>query len=221
MKNYVIGGSIIGFKYNNGICIASDSKLSYGSLHLKSNISRILILDENSVVAFSGDFSDIQYVSEYLLEEKDKFDGTLENVSYLNLVQKLLYNRRSQLKPLNVFCIVASVSKNQSNGESINPEIILGGVNLRGNFFLSDVISSDLGEHIAVPYLRSKVEGKSHLIDKDEAKFIAEETMKMLYGRSVRSSNNIQLAFVENTGVEMTDFYDLKINWEIGEVLFD
>lgn len=215
MKNYVIGGSIIGFKYNKGICIASDTKLSYGSLHLRSNVSRILTLNKSCVVAFSGDYGDIQFICEYLLEKIADLDGKLECSSYLRIVQRLLYERRSQMNPLNVFCIVANVS------DADNPAISLGGVNLRGNFFFSDVVSSDLGEHMAVPYLRSAVEGKSHLIDKNEAKSIAEEAMKMLYSRSARSSNNVQLAFVENDGVEMSEFYDLKVNWEIGEVMFD
>lgn len=53
-----IGSSVIAMKYKDGVIIAADCAISYGSLQYVKNASRIEKIDSWSAFAASGEMSD-------------------------------------------------------------------------------------------------------------------------------------------------------------------
>ncbi len=63
------GASVLALKYKDGVMVAADTLISYGSLARFKGMSRIQKLSESCLIAFSGDHSDFQHISEMLQEE--------------------------------------------------------------------------------------------------------------------------------------------------------
>ena len=59
----VTGTSVIGIKFDGGVLIAADTLGSYGSLARYRDVSRILKVNDCTVLGASGDYADFQYLS--------------------------------------------------------------------------------------------------------------------------------------------------------------
>ena len=58
----VTGTSVLALKFNGGIAIAADKLGSYGSLARYRDISRLLKVNESTVMGAGGDYADFQFV---------------------------------------------------------------------------------------------------------------------------------------------------------------
>ena len=54
------GTSVFGVKYKDGVVFAADTLGSYGSLARYPDIERVIKVNDNTVVACSGDIADFQ-----------------------------------------------------------------------------------------------------------------------------------------------------------------
>ena len=57
----VTGTSVLGLKFEGGVVIAADMLGSYGSLARFRNISRIMRVNNSTMLGASGDYADFQY----------------------------------------------------------------------------------------------------------------------------------------------------------------
>lgn len=62
----VTGTSVLGVKFEGGVVIAADMLGSYGSLARFRNISRIMRVNDSTMLGASGDYADFQYLKQVL-----------------------------------------------------------------------------------------------------------------------------------------------------------
>lgn len=62
----VTGTSVLGVKFEGGIVIAADMMGSYGSLARFRSISRLLRVNDSTVLGASGDYADFQYLTQII-----------------------------------------------------------------------------------------------------------------------------------------------------------
>jgi 20S proteasome subunit beta 7 len=64
-----MGTSVLGVKYRDGVMVAADTLGSYGSLARFRSISRLFRVNNETVIAASGDYADFQFIKD-ILEQK-------------------------------------------------------------------------------------------------------------------------------------------------------
>lgn len=74
-----------------------------------------------------------------------------------------------------------------------NGEAYLGTCDLYGTMYTDDFIATGLGAHMALPLLRK---GWREDLSYDEARKLLEDSMRVLFYRDTRASNNIHLGKV-------------------------
>ena len=93
--------SIIAAKYNDGIILASDRVVSYGSCFKFNDVSHFVQLTPNVVIGCTGELADFQELVDILrsvlVEEECKNNGQpLEPSEISNYIKRLMYQRRSK-----------------------------------------------------------------------------------------------------------------------------
>ena len=87
-----VGTSVFALKYKDGIMIAADIQVSYGSWLKEKNFQRMCTVGEDSILACSGEMSDFQnlkkmldsrYEADLIQEDGALFTGPKE---YHNLI---------------------------------------------------------------------------------------------------------------------------------------
>ncbi|KAG9391196.1 Proteasome, subunit alpha/beta [Carpediemonas membranifera] len=211
MPPITTGSSVLAIKYADGVMIAADTLVSYGSLARFKNESRLKKVSENCILAFTGDHSDFQYISEMIEDEieRDRFidDGVVRSPAEIHsLLGRIMYHRRSKMEPLWDTLIVAG---RDASGTFI------GNTDLQGTVFSDDFMATGYGAYMALPIIRKKWRAD---MDQQAALGLLEECLKVLFFRDARSTANVQLAKVTADGVQITEPYriDQEAYWEFG-----
>ncbi|KAJ2967871.1 hypothetical protein NQ176_g9459 [Zarea fungicola] len=214
----VTGTSVIGVKFKDGVVVAADNLASYGSLARFTDVKRLKTFQNTSVVGFSGDISDMQYLDRHLTDlSLDESYGSSETprLNAANLhryLSKLLYNRRSKFDPLWNHLLIAGLDDEQ--------EPFLAAADLLGTTYSSPSLATGYGAMLAQPIMRRRVpdEGAAKTLRKEEAVDLIKECMKVLFYRDARSMDAYSMAIVTKDGVEIT--YDNKLenqSWAFAE----
>jgi 20S proteasome subunit beta 7 len=58
----VTGTSVLGIKFNGGVAIAADTLGSYGSLARFRSVSRMMRVNERTIMGVGGDYADYQFL---------------------------------------------------------------------------------------------------------------------------------------------------------------
>ena len=191
---------------------------SFGSLARYTDIKRLKTFQSSSVVGFSGDISDMQYLDRHLTdldidESYSSPDTPRLNAANLHrYLAKLLYNRRSKFDPLWNHLLVVGLDDND--------EPFLGAADLLGTTYTSPSLATGYGSMLAQPVMRRRVpdEESAKTLSREEAVGIIRECMKVLFYRDARSLDSYSLAVVTKDGVEMT--HDEKLenqSWAFAE----
>lgn len=206
----VTGTSVLALMYKDGIMMAADTLASYGSLARFKNIQRLHAVGTSTIIGASGDMSDFQYIqsmlNEVVIDEftaDDKHDlGPAEIHEYLS---RVLYARRSKINPLWNSILVGG--KRDGNR-------FLAYVDLLGTTYSASAIATGYGAYIALPLLRTAVEGKENTLTEDEARKILTDCMRVLFYRDARSLDKYQIATVtEESGVKISEPIKLETHW--------
>jgi 20S proteasome subunit beta 7 len=211
MRDFVRGSTVVGFRYDRGVVVAADTRASYGRLAKFNAVERLFNIG-GTVVGFSGEVSDMQYLVKRLALITEQENRKIEPKGYHSIIQRILYSARSSLEPLNLSVCVAGVN---TNGDR-EREKVLGAVDMLGNFYFSDVICTGISAHIVMPFLREHVEDKEDGITREEAIKLAEEAMRLLVYRDCNAYNRIQISCVDSDGVFISEPYAIETRWEIG-----
>ncbi|NXX36004.1 PSB4 protein, partial [Nicator chloris] len=110
----VTGTSVLGLKFSGGVILAADMVGSYGSLARFRGISRLLKVNECTVLGASGDLADFQHLRQLLeqmvIDEELLGDGHSYSPRALHSwLTRVLYNRRSKINPLWNTVLIAGV----------------------------------------------------------------------------------------------------------------
>ncbi|KAK2682802.1 Nucleophile aminohydrolase, N-terminal [Fusarium oxysporum f. sp. vasinfectum] len=199
----VTGTSVIAVKFKDGVVMAADNLASYGSLARFTDVKRLRSFAESSVVGFSGDISDMQYLDRHLI------DLSLDE-AYTS--PDLLYRRRSKFDPLWNHLLVAGLDDDDKP--------FLAAADLLGSTYSAPSLATGFGSMLAQPIMRRHVpdEEAAQNLEKEEAIKIIKECMKVLYYRDARSLDSYSMAVVTKEGVELTDGLQLEAqSWAFAE----
>merc|ERR1711970_1079633 len=99
------GGAILAIQHDEGVLVAGDTLGAYGSLARFRDIRRIIKLNKNVLLTYTGDVADFQFLLEYMEEtqrESEMMDDGIEMgpIEIFNLLERIMYNRRSKGNPL-------------------------------------------------------------------------------------------------------------------------
>ncbi|RCI07903.1 hypothetical protein L249_5782 [Ophiocordyceps polyrhachis-furcata BCC 54312] len=221
----VTGTSVVAIKYRDGVVMAADNLASYGSLARFTDVKRLRPFANTSVVGFSGDVSDMQYLDRQLtdLALEEAYDeanssggqpsssssssssssppSPYSRLSAANLhrfLAKLLYARRSNFNPLWNHILVA--------GFDDKGDPFLAAADLLGSTYTAPSLATGFGSMLAQPIMRRHVpdEESARNLSRDDAVEIVRECIKVLFYRDARSLDRYSLAVVTKDGVELS-----------------
>uniref|UniRef100_A0A8C9G9G1 Proteasome subunit beta n=1 Tax=Piliocolobus tephrosceles TaxID=591936 RepID=A0A8C9G9G1_9PRIM len=228
----VTGTSVIALKYQHGVMIAADKKASYGSYAKFQDVQRIFKINNKSVMSFSGELADAQYLNNLLTrvnmdnisEKKNKYD-IHDTKFYHSYVSRLFYNRKDRINPLFNTIVIAGLNSQEydSNDENVllysetdkdneNYKIIdkndlyIGFTDMHGTKFSEDYITTGYARYFALTLLRNHYKDN---MTEDEARYLLNECLKILYFLDTTASNKIQIVKITSKGVEFEKPYIL------------
>ncbi|KAK3336264.1 nucleophile aminohydrolase [Cercophora scortea] len=218
----VTGTSVVALKFKDGVVIAADNLASYGSLARFTDVKRLRVFLDTSVVGFGGDVSDMQYLDRHLnelaIDESYETDPSAPDAGALNAanlhkyLQKLMYKRRNDFDPLWNQILVAGLDSGSKP--------FLASVDLRGTAFSSPSLASGFGAALAQPIMRkyAATEEDAAKLSREDAVKVVQECMKVLYYRDARSMDKYSIAVVTKEGVELKEDEQLeKQSWAFAE----
>ncbi len=201
--------------------LAADTLVSYGSMAKYKNARRLLGVNSRTLVGASGEYSDLQSVSDLLkanaledrctadsLYEEDNNEECAKEVwSYLRAV---MYQRRSKMNPLWNDVVVAGFRQEEDGTTSDVP--FLGVVDKIGTAYEDDILATGFGGYIALPLMREKYRPN---MEEGEARALLEDCLRILFYRDCRALNRVQIAKVtKEGGVLVSDPYELDTHWD-------
>jgi len=210
------GTSVIGMKFDGGVAIAADMLGSYGSLARYPGISRMVKINDTTVLGASGDIADLEALKEELqsmmIQNKIEDDGheyTPEAI--FAFLRMLMYHRRNKFDPLWNILVVAGYNKDTP---------FLGYIDKIGSAYVDDSITTGYGSHMARPLIRKALDtqGAEKLSKVDAVKLLI-DCMKILYYRDARAINKFEIAVVTSEGVTIETEMSADTNWEIAHMI--
>ncbi|PHH70935.1 hypothetical protein CDD82_6829 [Ophiocordyceps australis] len=225
----VTGTSVVAIKFKDGVVMAADNLASYGSLARFTNVKRLRPFTNSSVVGFSGDMSDMQFIDRYLtdlalseayenppLVQDATYDSpTKPSLSAANLhrcLSKLLYQRRSKFDPLWNHLLVAGFD------DANRP--FLAAADLLGTTYAAPSLATGYGAMLAQPILRLHApdEDSALALSREQAVAVVKECIKVLFYRDARSMDRYSIAVVTKSGVDLkTDEQLENQSWSFAE----
>jgi len=204
----ITGASVLACKYKDGVMVLADTLGSYGSMARFTDLRRIRAVNNNTIVAGSGEYSDFQYIMKLLTElsimDWEEDDGRqLTPAEVHSYLSRVLYNKRSKADPLWNQIITAGIS---DDGKSF-----LGLTDLYGSAFEDDFVTTGFGSYLAVPLIRKQWRAD---LDEKEAKAMLEAAMTVCFYRDCKALNKYTLATITKDGPKVSQPYALKTEWE-------
>ncbi|XP_052263874.1 proteasome subunit beta type-4-like isoform X2 [Dreissena polymorpha] len=214
MYPIVTGTSVLGLKFKDGVVLAADKLGSYGSMAKFRDLTRLLKVNDQTVVGAGGDYADYQFLTEIIeqrvIEEECLNDGFgYTPNSLFSWLTRVMYNRRSNINPLWNTYVVAGWQKGEG---------FLGYVDKIGTAYQAPTIATGYGAYIAQPLLREALEKNPNMTAEQAAEQL-DRCLKVLYYRDARSLNKYDLAIITKDGVEIRSSIVSKTNWEIAHMI--
>ncbi|KRZ57058.1 tRNA-dihydrouridine(16/17) synthase [NAD(P)(+)]-like, partial [Trichinella nativa] len=110
------GASVIALMFDQGVVIAADTKLSYGRFSRYKGVSRLMRVNDNTILGVSGDYADYQYLQSIINGRQmgmnsSQMRGEFTPASMHTFLTSVLYARRSKLNPLWNSYVVCGVTE--------------------------------------------------------------------------------------------------------------
>lgn len=161
---------MIGIRYNDGVLIAADTLVSYGSLASFRNVDRVFTINDNCILGAGADYADFQCIKHYIDEKitedfchDDKIE--MKPKSLYNWLTRCMYNRRCRMNPWWIDLVVGGIQ---------DGEPFLGHVDVRGRAYEDKVVATGFGKHLAIPLLREYSENPNAVLDYDSAQALVQ-----------------------------------------------
>ena len=212
------GTSVIGLKYNKGIIIASDTRMSYGStLSLITTKERIKVLNNRTLIGYSGEFSDMQettrILNELILEDNLETNGKNAKgpVEIGHYLSSLHYYQRNRFDPYLNSAIVGGVD---FNGDLVLMQVDPLGTFLSGNYFMTA-----FANYFACALLRNEYPKNYMELTKEKAIELLLKCFEVLFYRDCNAGDVIHFKIMEkqdNNVIPKTEECDIKLKtkWE-------
>ena len=216
------GSSVIGLKYNKGIIIACDTRMSYGSsLSLVSSYERIKALNNRTIIGYSGEYSDMQetkrILDELVLSDKLETNGKnmMGPVELGHYLSSLHYGRRNKLDPYLNSAIVGGID--------FNGDIVLMQVDPFGTFLNANYFTTAFANYFACSLLRNNYPKNPNDLTKEKAMDLIRKCFEVLFYRDCNAGDTIQFSIMEkdNNGVPNIEYgkEKLETKWEYNQFM--
>ena len=198
MAGATMGSSVLAVKFDQGVLMATDTSIYYGSMAMFRNVKRMVRVNDYTVAGCTGDHADFQKISSIIEqlqieEEASGNDHPLSPKALHTWLTRVSYNRRSRMDPLYTKWVVGGIDP--ASGKSF-----LGFVDNLGTAYTSDTICTGYGSYFVRPRMDLLIEKKKGALPTEsEARSLINEGMKVLYARDCRSWNRYHLAVVKQT----------------------
>jgi proteasome beta subunit len=189
---YLPGATTIGLVYNDGVILASEKRLAYGSFVLSKAVKKTFKIVDNVGAACAGLVSDMQslaneataYAKLYELEVKRRISVR----SASKLLSTLLFENR--LIPLLTQTIVGGVDENGPSLYVLDP---------LGSVIQDDYATVGSGSEIAIGIIEA---GYKKGLSLQEAEELVIKAMKAAMARDAASGDGIDLMIITDKGIE-------------------
>jgi len=217
MSPCTTGGSILAIAYDTGVIVAGDRLGAYGGLHRFRDIDRIVRLNSNVLLTYTGDVADFQTIQEYMEEiqrENDMTDdgSALGPVEYFNMIERMMYNRRSKNNPYWNTLVIAGFDVNTNKP-------FLGQVDSKGSSFQTHLVGTGFGGFLVHPLMERELEKIGATLNKAQAQQIMERALKVLHYRDKSTYNKWSIGTAEKDASSIEQSRELETNWEIAKLI--
>jgi 20S proteasome subunit beta 7 len=209
-----VGSSVIGMKFRDGVIIACDTRINYGSIAKFQNIDdRIQRINANTMISSSGEYSDFQEVVRFLKETA--LSDVLGKRSYLgpeeitNYLSSMHYYKRNKMNPY--------WNHSVTGGLSWEGKPVLYSVDQYGTLLKSDYMLVGM----AIYFCNSIIEPEYPLnyedLSQEDALNILRKCFKVLFYRDTRAGNKIKFSIMKNNNGSVTYdevFEELQTEWD-------
>lgn len=197
--------------------MAADTLVSYGSMARFRSCERVKVVNNQTVVAATGDYADYQFLTKIIqqkqIDERQWNDGLqLYPAALHSWITRVAYNRRSKFSPLWCAWVVGGLQPNDDTGKL---EPFLGFVDKLGTSYKSNVIATGFGQYLALPLFREITENMDRLPTEEEARGMIKKCMEVLYLRDARSLPKYQMVVIKADGVKQEGPIEFKGDWQI------
>lgn len=183
---------------------------SYGSLARFTDVKRLRTFAGTSVVGFSGDVSDMQYLDRHLTDlslSESYSSPDKPRLSASNLhryLSQLLYRRRSKFDPLWNHILVAGLDDQD--------EPFLAAADLLGSTYSAPSLATGFGSMLAQPVMRKYApdEESARKLTREQAVDVIKECMKVLFYRDARSLDKYSIAVITKEGIDLNENEQLE-----------
>lgn len=211
-NNLTMGGSVLGIKYTNGVLVAADTLVTYGSLARYQDIERVFKINNTTVLGGTGDFADIQGLRRSIdLKIMDDIcradDCSMLPSALSSWITRVLYSRRTRLRPLQVDIVVGGF-------EACKPFLSL--IDMRGCCHQSYAVCTGMGRQLAMPLIQErKPEGRE--FNFSEACWLIRDCMKTLYYRDTRSIPQYTVCICTSKDCSIKGPFKVEEMWDFAE----
>lgn len=205
----VTGTSVLGLKFNGGVIVAADTVGSYGSMAKYWSLSRLMTVNDSTVMGSGGDYADFQFIQRLVAQKVIDDECLSDGFSYTprslhSWLTRVMYNRRSKMNPLWMTVVVGGMQ---------NDRPYLGYVDKLGVAYEAESIATGYAAYIAQPLMRDAV-AKNPAMSEAEARAVIDKCLAVLYYRDARSWNKYELAVVTANGAKVA-LHQPDTNWTI------
>ena len=213
MQAITTSGTILAAKYDGGILLASDNTISYGSMFRYNNVSHFVEVTPKVVLGGTGEFADFQQIVEFvkrqILQAQCKHNGEYLTPSEIHsYIKRMMYNRRSQLKPWATRVVVAGINPDNT--------LFLATTNPYGTSYEDDVISTGFGRYLQGLQITSVANG-----EKDKVREGMRQVFQTVFARHCQANGKVEFIDLTKDGIVREEPIRINPNWEIVEATWD
>lgn len=204
-----MSSSVLGIRFKTGVLVAADTLVTYGSLARYQNIDRVFKINNSTVLGGSGDYADIQNlkhsIDTRIVEDLCRSDGFSMQPSELSSwITRVLYSRRTTMKPLYVDMVVGGIEKTR--------QPFLSGIDMRGCAYQNYAVATGMARHLALPLIHEQ-KPREREFDFSEACKLIQDCMRILYYRDTRSIPQYMVCICTNEECSVKGPFKVEENW--------
>ena len=208
-------GSVLAVQYDGGVLIACDTAVTYGSLAMIPNVSRCVAIGKHTAIASSGSYADFQHIvsmmQDVCRERELQLGESPGPAEIFTMLQRYMYDMRSEMKPLFSTIVVAGVSPRTGNG---NKQFI-GTVDTVGTHWTGKYAGTGYAQHIAIPLVREYIEKHGLPSCREDALDLLNRSLRVLFYRDCKSINRWLITDISDQGIHQAKPCTLDTNFSM------
>ncbi|OIO41132.1 proteasome subunit beta [Candidatus Pacearchaeota archaeon CG_4_9_14_3_um_filter_31_7] len=192
------GTTTVGIKFKNGVVIGADRRATFNGMFIAhKNMTKVLPITDNIIVATAGNVSDIQFLVKLIKAElrlkklKTKKESTLKEAA--NLLASIAYNNIRRLSTIIAITsfLVAGRDRNGFWLYDVQPD--------GSTSEYTDFVSSGSGMVVAYGVLEDSYDEN---ITKEKAIDLAVKALSAAMKRDIPTGSGIDVYVIDSKGVE-------------------